>query len=413
MSKRIIVVGGGASGMTAAIIAARAGAKVTIIEQNQVLGKKILATGNGRCNFTNLEMNADCYYCKDTGFISRVLEMCPPTMILDFFESVGISMRNKDGYIYPFNEQAVALRDALVFELKYLGIEVILDTAVESIHNNQVKTWNRTFCGDAIILATGGKSGLAKQVKYDGFSLLSDTKHKLTSLSPALVALKGEGKFFKKITGVRTEARITAVVDNIAIRSEVGELQLTDYGVSGIPVFQVSRILSQAIATGVKGTSVIIDFIPQYDAESWGKLLEERSIRLSNRNMKEFLTGIFKDKLVDFLLYTAKINEETLVKDVTKERLEEFARICKTFEIRISESNAFSQSQVTAGGICVSEVHSTLESKYHKSLYFTGEILDVDGICGGYNLHFAWATGIIAASSITRSEEIYDQTKSN
>lgn len=167
MSKRIIVVGGGASGMTAAIIAARAGAKVTIIEQNQVLGKKILATGNGRCNFTNLEMNAECYYCKDTGFISHVLEMCPPTMILDFFESVGISMRNKDGYIYPFNEQAVALRDALVFELKYLGIEVILDTAVESIHNNQVKTWNRTFCGDAIILATGGKSGLAKQVKYD------------------------------------------------------------------------------------------------------------------------------------------------------------------------------------------------------------------------------------------------------
>ncbi len=402
MSKRIVVVGGGASGMVAGIVAARNGANVMIIEQKPELGKKILATGNGRCNYTNLELSSECYYCNDNGFISHVIDNYPTQKILDFFESIGILPKDKDGYIYPFSEQASAIRNALEQELIHLGVKIITDTAVESIKNHEVKTWNKAYVCDAVILATGGASGLPKNTQYIGYDLLKDTKHKVTTLSPALVALKGAGKFYKKIAGIRTNAAVSALVDGVQIRTEIGELQLTDYGISGIPVFQISRIVTQALAKKKKDVIVKIDFMPQVSKSDLLDLLNKRRDTLHHRTMNELCNGLWKDKLIDFLLSTAGISGNEKALDVKYEYWVKFVNICKEFEVKILDSNPFAQSQVTAGGVPVTEVSENMESKFHNHLYLTGEVLDVDGICGGYNLHFAWATGIIAGEAASK-----------
>ncbi|MFI3208041.1 MAG: aminoacetone oxidase family FAD-binding enzyme [Eubacteriales bacterium] len=415
MRKKILVIGGGASGMVAAIMAARQGADVTIIEQQSELGKKILATGNGRCNFTNLSIDVDDYYCEETEMLSGILETYTPDVIIDFFESIGVLARERNGYIYPTTDQASNIRDALVAELELLQVKIYLEMPVSKIicatNKNplfqvDVETQIKKFSGEGLILATGGKSGLHKSIEYHGFSLIQDTKHTLTILSPALVALIGKGKFYKKLAGIRTDVCVTALVNQQPIRSEIGEIQLTDYGISGIPVFQISRILTQELSKQAQGKehnfSVEIDFMPDYSMQELMEYFLYRKDQFMERRMKQFLLGVLKDKLASFLLYTARIDENAFIKNISTLELEKLCRICKTFSVQIEGMKEFSQSQVTAGGVPMSEVTEYLESDFHKGLYFTGEILDVDGICGGYNLHFAWASAMLVGTQIVK-----------
>lgn len=411
MRKKILIIGGGASGMVAAIVAARNGADVTILEQKSEMGKKILATGNGRCNYTNLSMDISDYYCEHKEFIRNLVAEYTPQVIMEFFESLGILSRERNGYVYPLTDQASSIREALVNELVDLGVTLCVDTAATQIRMKEnkvhhttysVSTNNGTYVCDTLIIATGGKSGLGKNTVYDGFSLIGHTNHTITTLSPSLVPLKGEGKFYKKIAGIRTDASVTAIVNGKKMRTEVGEIQLTDYGISGIPVFQISRIITQELnANTEKSLSVEVDFLPTYTLEELNTFFVKRAATFQSRTMRSFLNGILKDKLALFMLNTAKIEASKRVSNVSQEEFQKLARICKTFLVSIEGAKEFMQSQVTAGGIPVDEVYAHLESKFHKHLYFTGEVLDVDGICGGYNLHFAWATGMIAGSHCT------------
>ncbi len=404
-NNKIIIIGGGASGMVAAITAARKGGNVTILEQKSELGKKILATGNGRCNFTNLKMSSDYFYCQQNEFIDNLLAKYTPEVVIDFFNSIGVLKKDRDGYVYPLNDQARSLRDALVNELSYLGVDVRLDCTVNKltyVNSNEqsthvkIDTNQGVFNCNTLILSTGGKSGLANKDADNTFDLLCNLKHTHTNLSPALVPLKGQGKFFKKIAGIRTDAKVIAKVDNQEIRHEIGELQLTDYGISGIPIFQISRILTQELSKQNHGElSVEIDFLPSYTLDELENLLVTRKKLFANRTVIECLNGIFKDKLISFLLYTARIEENNTIANISLEELAKFARISKSFNVQINGSKDFAQSQVTAGGIPLTELNEYLESKFHPNIYFTGELLDVDGICGGYNLHFAWISGML------------------
>lgn len=413
MKKKILVIGGGASGMVAAIFAARNGANVTIIEQQSEVGKKILATGNGRCNYTNSDMNASHYYCDDMEFINKLLSNYKTQDILEFFNSIGILSKNRNGYIYPLTDQAASIRDALLEELNNCKVSIYTDTIAERIiYPNPldvnstyfIQTNHENFTCDALIISTGGKSGLTKYNTKHGYALLDQTNHSISTLSPALVPLLGEGEFYKKIAGIRTDATVAAKIDGKIIRCESGELQLTDYGISGIPIFQISRILTQALKRCSKSElEVEIDFMPMYTQEQLSKLFNERKKLFVNRSMHSFMNGILKDKLNSFFLYTGRISEEQLVETVSEEQFNKLIKIIKTFSVKINGSKDFRQSQVTAGGVPLNQLTDTLESIYHKNMYFTGEVLNADGICGGYNLHFAWATGMLVGNQCMKS----------
>ncbi len=399
MKKSVIVIGGGASGLTAAYAAAKNGAEVIIIEQNSELGKKILVTGNGRCNFTNTHMDSTAYYSDEESFVKFLLTTETSKNIIPFFEGIGMLVKETGGYCYPQTEQSITVREALSNQLKVLDVTIQLNEGVKNIIDEgagfKVVSDKSTYHCDALIISTGGKSGVHSIKQLDGFTLINHTKHSITKLTPALVGMECHGKFFKKIAGVRTQATVTAVLDKKECGSATGELQLTNYGVSGIPVFQISRILSQGLLEK-KVAEIYIDFMPHVEAKYLFEFLVRRKAKFEGMNVTAYMNGLLKDKLTQLLLYLCRIEGDDSVNELSSEVIEKMVRIIKKFSVTVINSKSFKESQVTAGGIPLSEIKQTFESKFHENLYITGEVLNVDGICGGYNLHFAWISGLIA-----------------
>lgn len=400
--RKIVVIGGGASGMTAAIMAARNGAEVTILEQKDRLGKKILSTGNGKCNYTNANMDVSFFRGEDPSFVSSVLHKFSTEDTLTFFEKLGVLSKERNGYYYPKSDQASAVLDVLCMEIKKLGIKVCCNTKVLSVQKKEnflIKTSEGTYLADALILSTGGKASPVLGSDGSGYVLAKSFGHSMTPVVPALVQLHGKGTFFKMVSGVRTDAQISLYVDGKCLASDTGELQLTNYGISGIPVFQISRYASFALYEN-KRPLAVIDFLPEYSTRSLTALLEKRRKENTAKTAEEFLIGIFNRKLIPVLLRASGIRSDLSLHEITKEAMEKLAVKCKTFEIEIIRTNSFEQAQICAGGVRTRELHpETMESKIVKGLYLTGELLDVDGICGGYNLQWAWSTGVIAGTA--------------
>ena len=401
MKKRhVIIVGGGASGLVAAISAAREGAQVTIVEQKDRVGKKILSTGNGRCNLTNEYMEIDCFRGDDTSIVSDILQQFGYKETVSFFEEMGVILKNRQGYIYPISDQASTILDVLRMEIEHLNVQVLLTQSVKNISKTNrgflVRTTEQTLQGDAVILATGGKAASVLGSDGSGYTLAKSFGHKLSPVVPALVQLKGKGTFFKQISGVLTQAKVSLYVNNEYICEDTGELQLTNYGISGIPVFQVSRYAAKALYEK-KSTVAEIDFLPMMsDVEFEAFLLKRLEIH-GHKTAEDFLIGIFHKKLIGLLLKASRINTNDVMDNVSKEQLHKLISVSKHFHMEIDDTNDFEQAQVCAGGVLTSEVNpQTMESIYAESLYLTGEILDIDGICGGYNLQWAWSTGYIA-----------------
>ncbi len=397
MKNKIAIIGGGASGLVAAIMIARCGGDVTIFESQNILGKKILATGNGRCNLTNLNMNQDAYYCDREDYIATLLQKYPLSEVLDFFQSIGVSTIDKGGYVYPSTEQASTIRNALQYEIEHLNIRYKIDTMISNIrpldHSGFSLSWeNESEDFDRAIVTCGSKSGIHNINMYTT-NLLTATKHTINKLSPALVSLQGRGKVFSKLSGTRIHGSVTMVVEEKMVARHEGELQFIKTGISGIPVFQISRIASQALLYHI-ACYALIDFSPEYTLSELEERLMNRKQLFSGRRVREFANGLWKDKVVDLLLYLARIDEEECISDVDAGRLKKLSRIAKTFKVEIQGVDSFEKSQVTAGGISLNEISEWNESIYHKGLYFAGEILDIDGICGGYNLHHAWVSGM-------------------
>ena len=404
--REVIVVGGGASGLVAAISAARNGAHVTLLEQKERIGKKILSTGNGRCNLTNTYMDSKCFYGDDTSIVSTVLEQFGTEETTRFFEDLGVVLKERQGYIYPYSDQATTIVDALSLELNTLNVSVVTNTCVIDIQKLDscfsVTTLNRQYLGDAVILATGGKAAPVLGSDGKGFELAQKLGHHISNVVPALVQLRGVGTYFKQIAGVRTQAKVSLYIEQQLVASDTGELQLTNYGISGIPVFQISRFAAKACANK-KNVYAEIDFMPHMEEADFDKFMKNRMVTHREKTAEDFLIGLFNTKIGMLLLKEAKIPAKIKIKDIYDEKLNHFIFLCKHFRIEIAGTNDFEQAQVCAGGVKTSEIHpNTMESIYIKNLYITGEVLDIDGICGGYNLQWAWATGFLAGKNAAK-----------
>ena len=411
MKKRnVIVIGGGAAGIVAAIFAAREGADVTVIEKKDRIGKKILSTGNGRCNLTNTYMKTECFRGDETSIVSKVLEVFGATETIRFFESLGVLLKDRNGYIYPISDQASTILDVLRMELERLKVKVALEHTVEKIliskNGYTIVTNQNRFHADAVILATGGKASPVLGSDGSGYNLAKAFGHRISPVVPALVQLKGIGSYFKQLAGIRTQAKVTLLVDGIPCASDTGELQLTNYGISGIPVFQISRYASKAIYEK-KSVVADIDFMPEMSKVELEQYITKRMEQHAHKDMESFLVGMFHKKLIGVLLKEAGISLHTFAKDVPEQKIQRLCRVIQRFSIVIEDTNSFEQAQICAGGVRTTEIDPmTMESVYAKDLYLCGELLDVDGICGGYNLQWAWATGFIAGRSAAKGNKL-------
>lgn len=408
---RIGIIGGGASGLTAAIAAKRAcpGADIFILEHKDTAGKKILATGNGRCNLTNEQMDAAYFHSNCPGAVKTIIERFGVNDTLSFFSSLGILTRSRGGYIYPRSSQASAVLSAFLTELRYLGVHIYPDTHVTDIvrkkNGFQIIGKDKSYAADKVILAAGGRASGALGSDGSGYTLAKKYGHTIEPVVPALVQLKVKNHPFAKAAGVRTDAKVTAIIDGMPVNADTGELQLTAYGISGIPVFQISRYAALALYEG-KQVAVEVDFLPDCAREAFSMHMAEQAKRRGYISCAEAMEGIFQKKLVPVLLKQAGIHSGRELSALNDKEIASIASICKKQRLLITDTNGFEHAQVCAGGVSLSEVASeTLESKKQKDLYITGELLDTDGVCGGYNLQWAWATGMLAGTHAAAGKE--------
>lgn len=426
MDRRIVIIGGGAAGLTAAIEGARAGAQVTVIEHMDRVGKKLLSTGNGRCNLTNLHMDESCYRGDETGFPMKVIAGFGVEETLKFFWGLGIEPKDRNGYMYPNSDQASAVLDVLMWEAVHVGVKILTSCQVEEIQcltrgredkgsgdscYYKVCTSQGKLYGDALILATGSKAAPSTGSDGSGYELARKLGHRIIKPLPALVQLRCQGTMYKQMAGIRTDARVTLYADSekgTVLAEDRGELQLTDYGLSGIPVFQISRFAAKALDQK-KRVIVLVDFLPSWKADESFERLKRRARELKDKTVEALFTGLLNKKLGAVLIKLSGISPSKKAGELTSKDIGRLLSQIKSYEAIVMSVNPFANAQVCCGGVDTREVNpATMESRLRRNLYLAGELLDVDGICGGYNLQFAWSSGVLAGRAAAGAEEILE-----
>lgn len=397
--KKIAIIGAGPAGMAAAITAARHGAEVTVFERNDIVGKKLLLTGNGRCNFTNVDVHADYYSFDEGSTADGVLNSLSSRDLCAYFGDLGVLSMERKGGLYPVTGQAGTIQTAFVRAMEQLGIEIVYNACIGEITGDKeqfvVHTNNKKMSFDAVILACGGKA--APKTGSDGFGyrLARGFGHTVTRTYPVLVQMQSDTQGLKQIAGVRCYANVSALVNGKKVASDYGELQMTDYGLSGIPVFHLSRFLSKETEEGMD-CEIAVDFLPQISGEALEAFVTKRLSDLKGYTLKDFITGLVHNKLADYILKMLKMDAEYTVVPEDKEMIMKLLTAMKDWRFSITGHKGFENAQVTKGGVVLDEIDGNMESKLVKGLFFAGEMVDVDADCGGYNLHWAFASGIKA-----------------
>ena len=405
MKTEIAVIGGGASGLMAAITAKKSGKEVIILERKDRILKKVLITGNGRCNITNVNANISNYFGKNISSVENILNRFTPQDTMDFFNELGIVCNEENrGKVYPLSGQASSVVDALRFEAEKLGIKIETEFYVRKIEKDGFKF--RIYSEDKkkieagrVILAAGGQSYPELGSNGSGFELAKELGHSVTKLSPSIVQLKTEKNQVKGLQGIKTDVAVTAYGDNKKICTYDGELLFTDYGISGNVVFNISFVMPL-----YKNVEFEIDFMEKFDYNELYEMLKERKRILSHLTMENYFNGMINKKLGQFLSKVSGIEKLSKpVKDLNDSDIRKLCTVLKKYRVKILETTGFKNAQVTAGGVLLDEVNTeTLESKIVKGLYFSGEVLDVYGECGGFNLQWAWASGHIAGENAAK-----------
>lgn len=397
---KVAIIGAGAAGMASAVIAARQGADVALFEKSDRVGKKLLATGNGKCNLSNTDFSTDCYYCSDKEKLQKIFDVFSPWDTISFFESMGLMVKEKNHGLYPYSEQASTVLDVLRTELAYSGVRILPGTEIDRAVKKDGAGFvvrggeGKEEAFDKLILAAGSPASLRGTGK-SGYHIAEGFGHRIYPLAPGLVQLKSDESFCKALGGVRCHARLSLMVDGNEAAQESGEVQFTDYGISGIPVFQFSRQAAYALKEKKK-VSVLADFFPDQDKEAFAFFTKLRYELLENRTLEEFLTGTLNKKVCRVLAKRCGLKPGMAVKEVGYEKISELMQMGRSFSLHISDVNSMENAQICAGGVDFGQIDAQMESKLVPGLFFAGEIVDVDGRCGGYNLQWAWSSGYVA-----------------
>ena len=393
------IIGGGASGMAAALTAARnPDARILLFERQARVGRKLQATGNGRCNLTNLHADGNSYHGDEPSFASHALEAMPVEKTLHWFRELGLyTVAETSGRVYPYSDQANSVVDVLRFGLDKPNIQLITGCEISRIRRAgggfSVENGQDSFLCDKLIVACGGLAGTKLGGSMAGYKLLRSMGHHVTRLRPALVQIKSGWNGCQALKGVRANCH-AAIFHGPVLHSEsTGELQFTEYGLSGPVIFEISRDVCLDGEWCCR-----LDFLPDMAEDTLMEMLKRR--RSTGLSAEELLTGILHNRLGRVLTSAAGIRGQRNISDLTDGELADVCRVIKGLEIPLTQTLGMDAAQVTAGGIVTSEFDSrTLESRLVPGLYACGEVLDIDGDCGGYNLQWAWSSGILAGSS--------------
>ena len=401
----IAIIGGGASGLMAACSALRANrqARVIIIERNSRMGKKLLATGNGRCNMTNMHADIGKYHTDYAAEAESVLSQFKPERAMEFFGELGLAYHiTTDGLVYPRSMQAASVLDALRFEADKLGAQVICDfDAVKMTKDGGVYVVHdksgKTITADKVIVAAGSHASTngAEQ------QLLKPFGHTYSKSHPALVPLATDVSAIKTAAGMRAMAQATLMIDGKSVRSEYGEVQFCDYGLSGIVIMQLSGIVSEHFAYSKKGAvEIALDLMNEYSAESCRDMLFSRRAALGHVDTENFLCGVLNKRVAMAVIKAAGCDFSRTAAEISDAQIIRITEILKDWRIAVTGTRGYAQAQVCGGGLRISEFDGhTLESKLVCGMYAVGEALDIYGDCGGYNLHWAWASGWVAGTA--------------
>lgn len=395
--KKVVIIGGGASGMMAAIQAARAGAAVTLLEHNEKPGKKILATGNGRCNLTNLVQEASCYRSSQPEFPWEVISQFPLKDTLTFFSELGIYVKDRKGWVYPYSDQAAAVAQVLEMEARQQKVKIKTTEEVTDVIREAdqylVKTATWQYPCDSVIIACGSPASNVEGSSSTGYDLARKLGHTTVTPLPSLCGIRGKDGYYAKWAGSRMDGRITLDVDGKKMGEERGEILFTEYGISGIGVFQLSRYAVRSTEDG-KTAVYHLDLMPDLSEEELRELLRRRKEQAPYKNPQELLVGLLPKKIIDVAV--KKTYEP-----------EKIAARLKDWKVPVKGAYALRQAQICSGGVDTRELTGQMESRIHPGVYFAGEVVDVDGPCGGYNLQWAWSSGAVAgrAAAKGRKEE--------
>ena len=424
-----IVIGGGAAGMMAAIALAEYGIDTCILEHTSRIGTKILQTGNGKCNFTNLNLNENMYQNKNKQWVMEVIAQYGVNDTLKFFKNIGVYYKEKNGYVYPLSMTAASLQNALRLELENKRVKIHTDTIVNSISCFNIPEGNGTkdndtkgnnlednvkgkfiikcegidYLADTVIIATGSKAAPKTGSDGTGYELVRQMGIKVNKPLPALVQLISDDKKLCRLAaGVRSHGKIELYADDRKVSEDEGEIQYTDYGISGIPVFQVSRYAVKALDEK-RNVHAVIDMLPDIDYEEIGHILTYRVEHEGYKTIEQFFEGMVNRKLVSMVCRKCNIDTGTYISDIKISALQKLLDNMKKYDICIIDNKGFENGQICQGGVDTKGVSSKdMQSLKVKGLFFAGEVLDVDGKCGGYNLQWAWSSARVAATGVKK-----------
>ena len=410
-----LIVGAGASGLFAASLLSTTGLKCAVVEANNKLGAKLLQTGNGKCNFTNLNLNEENYQNEDRDKAFAIIKEFDNKEVINYFKELGVLTKVRDGYVYPRSETALSVVNALRLDIESKKVKQFLNCSfksfkkegdyflvncLEKMEGNSKKqdtskkqeaSFPITIKAKKLIIATGTNASIDNKRKSNQEEFLKDMSIKYKKFLPALVALKADNKFIKLAKGVRALGKVTILVDGKEIASDTGEIQYADYGISGIPIFQVSRYATAALNDKRK-VYASLDITPDFTKE---ELFENVSLIVKNgqtKFLRELFDGFINHKLMEFILKNINMDLDIKASNLTSKDIDKICKALKNTSLEIIDSKGENFAQVLQGGVLFSELTNDLESKKYPGLYFCGEIVDVDGMCGGYNLQWAFSS---------------------